>query len=321
MKKSTIVLLTAISITTVASSSITGTALADTTENTVQTAVPANVSSSVTDLLNNQTQAKVSVQDSSVSKTSTRPTYGQSFSLSDFIKIPIVSKYIFKNFTVLDYAKNLRDVQFKYYFSRWTDSGMPAMQTWTSFWQTGLGGGPSPINIYVDAIYNGQTIATKVIPYDYSSYKGYSDPSPANGVATSSNDGVTPLIDSENAQSNRGVAANTDWRTDKVKYDNTFSEYLYRVSTSEWLKNATIKTNGDSGIRLSNRIAGVPDINTFSTYGQETHVISDDGTVYDFTLPKNTSWLITLMAFDQFGVPYYQVSTNGWVTGLPYQVN
>ncbi len=35
--------------------------------------------------------------------------------------------------------------------------------------------------------------------------------------------------------------------------------------------------------------------------------------MWDYTLPNATDWKVTAVSFDQFGVPYYQVSNDAWV--------
>ncbi|AKP67697.1 hypothetical protein [Companilactobacillus ginsenosidimutans] len=132
------------------------------------------------------------------------------------------------------------------------------------------------------------------------------------------NDKLSPLIDEANAdgKSNRSVAPETGWYTDKMELNLNNGNYQYRVSTSEWLQgDVTIKSDDQQDIHLkTSPFEGLRP--TYHVTGKSfagENLYKSDGSVWNYTLPTDSDWQTTAFATDQNGFLYYQVSTNAWV--------
>jgi hypothetical protein len=278
--------------------------------------VPGDVQSAVDDLMTNHTKDNAEISDASFSEDVLRVTLGKSFAWYDFDKIPIVKKDILKNVDDQYSSQQFPNVQFRYgvsvdYYTH-PVSILDISQNFDIFRQG------NPKTVFIQALYNGKVIGAKSLPisFNYPNGSVYSSPTDATGVVTSRYAQVTPLHDTENDHSSRGVASNTKWATDKFMINYGTAEMFYRVSTSEWLNYATFSSSGNSGLRLSDKIGPNKDLPTYRVSFRETTgepLYKANGDLWYYTLPNNTDWKITAISFDQFGVPYFQVSDNAWV--------
>ena len=273
---------------------------ADTTDNTNATNVPTNVMDAVNELFDNYTNDNITVTDASFSRPTLAATSG-TYSINEFFKIPVMKKYVFKG-TTMDDASNLQNVKFQYY-GHYQNSGDMDYKQW--------------IRLY--ALYNGETIKTKDISIvDNSRSQTYTVPTDLPGIVEATHEEgaqYAPLIDTENDKSSRSLAPGSDWYTDKFMINREWGFMLYRVSTSEWVDERYIKPHANTDLRIDNDIS-VGRMNIFNvTYraisGEPLY--KSDGELWNYTLPNNTDWQITAVAFDQYGLAYFQVSNNAWV--------
>lgn len=128
------------------------------------------------------------------------------------------------------------------------------------------------------------------------------------------------MVTTDGKDAGRGLAAHTDWITDK-KRTNGNGDVQYRVSKEEWVNANDVKFTADSATTnpSDGALTDIQDL-------QGRHVVSLDGPagfVYSlFTaegkrasrgLAGLTSWATDKTAKDAEGTVYYRVSTNEWL--------
>ncbi|AKP67247.1 hypothetical protein [Companilactobacillus ginsenosidimutans] len=136
------------------------------------------------------------------------------------------------------------------------------------------------------------------------------------GVVTVKTSPLAKLYDDDNKITNRSVANNSGWQTDKYRTNSKTGVVQYRVSTHEWVNASDVDFT-------SNEVTGYG-LGNFNDIGD--HVVSldgPDGFVYTlFTaagkqasrgLGGNTAWYTNRTANDAAGNTYYRVSTDEWV--------
>ncbi|WP_300561394.1 hypothetical protein [Companilactobacillus sp.] len=253
--------------------------------------------------------------DAAFSLPAIKPYVGKKMSYNDFVtQVPFMRFSLFPDTSIQD-SNELDGVTFSFSYSLMAlDHSTGAGDYDSLVYQLThpIEQGYSAIitGLSISADYNGQPIGSTGVTM---SGPGRNESSPifSQGVVTANDREITPL-----RGTSRGVAAHSQWFTDQYKI-NPFTGYpMYRISTSEWLVNPTFKPYGNSGITLT-PVDYIP-ISTYTVQNRgragET-VYKSNGDVYDFTLPNNSSWKVTGTAYDQFHVPYYQVSTDAWVRG------
>ncbi len=277
------------------------------------------VQSAVESLFNDYTNDTLNITDASYSYPAVDATVGREYSYFNFMKIPLVHNFVFKSdVNDSELESKIKNVKFLY------DADFPIPGNDQHY---------SHFTLY--AYYNGERVGYKDINKINRSQNNLG-PVNAEGVVTSDSKKVSPLVDTNNAQSNRGVAPITDWYTDKYIVDPYSGALSHRVSTTEWLEiapysnyyntpngiapttDASFRSKGDIGITLANSIPVTKDNNTFDTGLTTDQVYNSNGRLWNFTLPKNTTWTITAISFDQLGYPYYQVSNDAWVRANPF---
>ncbi|WP_125711051.1 hypothetical protein [Companilactobacillus zhongbaensis] len=306
MKKSKIILLGATFLVTLGLSFTNSTQAASTDQDNMNTLitsgdVPEPTRSAVEDFLYNYvTDDTIDVTDASFSRPTIKATSGE-HSYSDFIKIPLVKKYLLKS--DFDKVDQLQGVTFELEDQRPHFAEMP---------QTYYAG--------VCVRYNGRIIAYKIVyvkqPVTTEKPHSYTEPSDLVGnVSATHEEGkqYAPLLDTANGKSNRSLAPGSDWYTDKFMIDTQNASLYYRVSTSEWANEDYIRPHANTNLKISDPIES-----DNSTYHVSYRAIAGEplyksnGELWNYTLPNNTDWKITSVGFDQFGVAYYQLSTDAW---------
>lgn len=272
-----------------------------------ETAAVDQESSSVQDFLDNYFNSSITVNDASFSKTAMSYSNYEKVSYSKLINDnPAVKKYLLKNTDGTDFSDSFRDVKFQIgrvsYISAREGSAAIADQFGPSLLSDGL------LVIAYDGN-TGKQIAKKRIKVTVGPNKI------VNLVGTAkNNDSTVPLLNDEGKITSRGVAPQTDWYTDKFMVDNDIGDIRYRVSTHEWLSNATIDSQGNSGIQLSDqRDSSNNEIKINNRKNKGEPLFKSNGEIWNFTLPDGSFWKVTAVAWDQYGIPYYQVSTDAWV--------
>lgn len=313
-----IVLFSGLAIMSLASMSPT-TTFATTDSETIGQSETSTVEQAVNDFLKNHLKGSDKNLKASYSQASIQPYYGQELSYQDFItKVPFIRDNVVQDLASVD-SKKLSGVKFSYKIQVMSLDHSYTCDTYEQYAHDRIHGEfeghsaiPTGINIY--ATYNGQPIGIS----QYISYydnQSFSNPIKSTGVVVNNNK-ITMLKDTENASSNRGVSPNTAWTTDQFKVDFETGQPAYRVSTTEWLPNPTFKTQDNSGIVLSGETTSPLSTYTVSNRGTSGETLyKSNGDVWDYTLPNDSSWKATGIAWDQFNVPYYQVSTDAWVRG------
>lgn len=301
MKKLRVALLGAAFFVAFGTSQVT-TAQADTSQDSQTTTqtdsdVPESVQKAVDDLFDNYiTSDTVDVTDASYSEpTMDAVKYGHSF--SEFSKIPLVKKFLMRS--GFSDTSQLNNVEF-----------------WLGDHRIGLGDMDPTYWVYVSAKYNGKSIKSKKInikyPTDWDKPGSYIGPIGLVGQVTATHEEgkqYAPLLDLNNKKSSRSLAPGSDWYTDQYLIDKNSNALYYRVSTSEWINEYYIKPHANTDFKIADPITS-----NNSTYTVQYRrnsgepVYKSDGELWDYTLPNNTDWKITSVAFDQYGVAYYEVS-------------
>jgi hypothetical protein len=277
-----------------------------TTNPTDKTNVPTDVTSAVDDLFDNYTNDNITVPDASFSRPTLYATNG-AYSFDEFSKIPVIGKYVFKG-NSFNKVSELQNVKFEYY-GHYDSSDDTDYSHW--------------IRIYAN--YNGATIKTKKINIlgNYVTQK-YTDPTSLSGVVEATHkegSQYAPLLDTENDKSSRSLAPGSDWYTDKYMINKELGFLLYRVSTSEWVDENYIRPHANTNLQIGNAIS----VGKNSVFNVQFRAVSGEpvyksnGELWDYTLPNNTDWQITSVAFDQYGLAYYQVSNDAWVRANRYK--
>lgn len=306
MKKSKIILLGVAFLVTLGLSFTSPTQAATAGQDTATTIkmyddVPESVQSAVDDLMDNYiTDNTIDVTDASFSRPTMSAVMG-GHSYSDFSKIPLVKKYLLKS----GFAKSdqLQGVTFELADHRPSSADMD---------RTYYAG--------IRVLYNGKQIVWKTVkvktPITASKSNSYTEPSNLVGTVTATHEEgkqYAPLLDTVNGKSNRSLAPGSDWYTDKFIIDKQTASMYYRVSTSEWVSERYIRPHANTNLNISDPISS-----KHNTYPVSSRAIAGEplyksnGELWDYTLPNNTRWKITSIGFDQFGVAYYQVSTDAW---------
>ncbi|AKP67124.1 hypothetical protein [Companilactobacillus ginsenosidimutans] len=271
---------------------------------TESTDVPSEIQSSVDELFDNQMSNNITVSDASFSKATIKEINNK-YSFDDWGRIPLVSKYVLTDTPSSTQIVNLKNVTFE-----------------------SLGQYPVPslgnfnYGVSVQAFYNGKVIKSKFIPVsDNVVTEPYTNPVNLVGTVTATHNVAlpyAPLTDTENKASSRALAPNSDWYTDKFMINKANGDIYYRVSTSEWVNTLYIKPHANPNLKISNRIP-VSEGQEIYTVGSDNvsgqTVYKSNGELWDYTLPKETQWKVTSIAFDQFGRAYCEVSNDAWVVG------
>ncbi|TGD22561.1 hypothetical protein EGT49_08580 [Companilactobacillus suantsaicola] len=133
-------------------------------------------------------------------------------------------------------------------------------------------------------------------------------------VTTKSDHSVYTLKDADNNTIvNRGLAANTAWKTDKVRV-NQDGVKQYRVATNEWINaddvnyGETVTSNGLTDIKAASGVATLT-----KPAGYVMSLFGDDGNVLDRGLASGTAWRVDKTAKDAAGNTYYRVATGEWL--------
>ncbi|WP_334332082.1 hypothetical protein [Companilactobacillus sp. HBUAS59544] len=133
-------------------------------------------------------------------------------------------------------------------------------------------------------------------------------------VTTKSDHSVYTLKDGDNNTIvNRGLAANTAWKTDKVRV-NQDGVKQYRVATNEWINaddvnyGETVTSNGLTDIKAASGVATLT-----KPAGYVMSLFGDDGNVLDRGLASGTAWRVDKTAKDAAGNTYYRVATGEWL--------
>lgn len=270
------------------------------TETTESNSVPSDVKNAVDNLLDNYTNDNITVTDASFSRPTLDATDG-TYSFNEFSKIPVMKNFIFKNGSN-SLAPQLNNVQFRYY-GHYPISGLIDFTYW----------------VQIFATYNGQEVGSKTIKVNNGQFRNqYTDATKQTGVVEATHaegSNYAPLLDTENEHSSRSLAPNSYWFTDRFMVDMEWATLYYRVSTSEWVNEYYAKPHANPSLQISDPIS----VGRSTIYRTSYRAISgdpvykSDGQLWNFTLPNNSEWKITAIAFDQYGVAYGQVSTGAWV--------
>ncbi|MQS90157.1 hypothetical protein [Companilactobacillus mishanensis] len=247
--------------------------------------------------------------------------YGVPMSLDDLLsKNAKVQKYIFKSGIDQALKDRLSGVKFTVVASNYYSYGA------TTDIQSllGMAGDASRFDTLHLLAYKGDTEIGDQIIDDYSTL----EVSDANRYTVVNMKGVVtngyatlPLINDE-TKSNRGVAPNSGWITDKYRIDNSTGKIQYRVSTHEWLpeESVTLSSNANSGFVLRNfqDVDSGVTINIMDYNHASVTLYKANGDIWNYTLPADSDWKITKVAYDQYGVCYYQVSNDAWLRQVEY---
>ncbi|WP_125710779.1 hypothetical protein [Companilactobacillus zhongbaensis] len=139
----------------------------------------------------------------------------------------------------------------------------------------------------------------------------------ATGKVTVGNS-VASLYDDNNNLTNRAVAANSAWATDKSRVNSKTGLKQYHVSTHEWVNADDVTFSGDenNGSNALGTIANLSGHHTVDLDGPSGFVyalFSSDGKRSNRGLAGNTSWYTDKSATDGEGNTYYRVSTDEWI--------
>ncbi|WP_125772067.1 hypothetical protein [Companilactobacillus furfuricola] len=139
----------------------------------------------------------------------------------------------------------------------------------------------------------------------------------ANGKVTVGNN-VASLYDDNNNLTNRAVAANSAWATDKSRTNSKTGLKQYHVSTHEWVNADDVTFSGDenNGSNALGTISNLTGHHTVDLAGPDGFVyalFSSNGTRSNRGLAGNTSWYTDKSATDGEGNTYYRVSTDEWI--------
>lgn len=139
----------------------------------------------------------------------------------------------------------------------------------------------------------------------------------ATGKVTVGNS-VASLYDDNNNLTNRAVAANSAWATDKSRVNSKTGLKQYHVSTHEWANADDVTFSGDenNGSNALGTIANLSGHHTVDLDGPSGFVyalFSSNGKRSNRGLAGNTSWYTDKSATDGEGNTYYRVSTDEWI--------
>lgn len=139
----------------------------------------------------------------------------------------------------------------------------------------------------------------------------------ATGKVTVGNS-VASLYDDNNNLTNRAVAANSAWATDKSRVNSKTGLKQYHVSTHEWVNADDVTFSGDenNGSNALGTIANLSGHHTVDLDGPSGFVyalFSSNGKRSNRGLAGNTSWYTDKSATDGEGNTYYRVSTDEWI--------
>lgn len=280
------------------------------TEN--QDKIPQDVQDMTKEFMTNNVNNEIKVTDGSFSMltmSTNHVGYG-GFSAEEMSeKLPAAKEYLFKNLDTTNSAFKDGDIEFSLnrvdpYKLR--DSGeyvaidnMNGTDIWSSSLKNGL---------ILTANYRDKEIGHDLIKIDM----GDSPIINAEGTINNDGDRTQTLVDDDGNPSNRGVASKSAWYTDKYKIDMNTGQARYRVSTHEWLTTGFVQFKGDSGLRIHSY--PINQLFFYSTdYNQSTETLfKTNGGTWDYGLYANNWWQPTQFGYDQYGLPYYEVSTDAW---------
>lgn len=145
----------------------------------------------------------------------------------------------------------------------------------------------------------------------------------AVGTVTVGNS-TASLYDDDNNVTNRALASNSAWATDKSRVNSKTGLKQYHVSTHEWVNASNVNfvaKNGSSNNNTSsttglNNITDLSGHNTINLAGPQGFVYalySASGARSNRGLAGATSWYTDKSATDNAGNTYYRVSTDEWV--------
>lgn len=147
-----------------------------------------------------------------------------------------------------------------------------------------------------------------------------------SGVVTTKSDTAykTLVNDDNNTIANRALAANTPWRTDKVRTNNVTGAKQYRVATGEWVNadDVTFAKDGDATGAYTDKqsISGTVHLenknNYYFLYDDNGNLVTSRG------LNGDSDWHTDTVAKNASGVTVYRVATNEWVqvgTGVSFK--
>ncbi|WP_334352023.1 hypothetical protein [Companilactobacillus sp. HBUAS56257] len=136
------------------------------------------------------------------------------------------------------------------------------------------------------------------------------------GVVTTKTDhSVYTLKNDDNETiANRGLAANSAWKTDKVR-TNANGDKQYRVATGEWIDASDVTySDGTSNSSALTDIKAASGVATLTKpAGYVMSLFGDDGNVLDRGLASGTAWRVDKTAKDAAGNTYYRVATGEWL--------
>lgn len=131
------------------------------------------------------------------------------------------------------------------------------------------------------------------------------------------------LYNDDNDITNRALAANSSWATDKSRVNSKTGLKQYHVSTHEWVNASDITfTSKDGNTNNNGSTSGLNNITNLQGYhavkldgptGFVYALYSQNGTRSNRGLAGLTSWYTDKSATDNQGNTYYRVSTDEWV--------
>lgn len=125
------------------------------------------------------------------------------------------------------------------------------------------------------------------------------------GVVKTNKDNVQlyALNDSTATKTDRSLALNTTWKSDKSK--TIAGVVYYRVSTNEWVKSDDVTISGKD---VTKEVIGVSEDGGASVYNIKNNKMTLSGKVLD----NDTSWLTGAVIIID-GTGYFQISPNEWL--------
>ncbi|MCH4009930.1 hypothetical protein [Companilactobacillus sp.] len=132
------------------------------------------------------------------------------------------------------------------------------------------------------------------------------------------------LYNDDNDITNRALAANSSWATDKSRVNSKTGLKQYHVSTHEWVNasditftskdgNTTNNNGSTSGLNNITDLQGYHAVKLDGPTGFVYALYSQNGTRSNRGLAGLTSWYTDKSATDNQGNTYYRVSTDEWV--------
>jgi hypothetical protein len=132
------------------------------------------------------------------------------------------------------------------------------------------------------------------------------------------------LYNDDNDITNRALAANSSWATDKSRVNSKTGLKQYHVSTHEWVNasditftskdgNTTNNNGSTSGLNNITDLQGYHAVKLDGPTGFVYALYSQNGTRSNRGLAGLTSWYTDKSATDSQGNTYYRVSTDEWV--------